>query len=348
MGKRDAARGRISPLAVIGWVGAAALLGGALLAALGGLNQSVYGASNFVQRYLSAIADDDLATAATTPGVALNADALAELGLPTDVSTAMLRSGIVDSGPADVRIVEDVQHDDGTHSVTASYRIGTSIAETTFEVKPIEPLYGVLHRWAFAESPLAIIDVTAAHSPQFTVGDLTLDTRATKPEDELENFTQTTPYLAIAPAAYEFEYDSQLLQAPHVTAVAAPGKRGAVTVDAQPTQAFVDRVQAQLDLYLQGCVEQQVLNPTDCPFGIDIDDRILSAPVWSMVASPTVTLTAGESAFEMPATAGTAHISVEVQSLFDGEVSTLEEDRGFTVALDARIKPDGSIAVQLK
>jgi hypothetical protein len=67
-----------------------------------------------------------------------------------------------------------------------------------------------------------------------------------------------------------------------------------------------------------------------------------------MVASPTVTLTAGESAFEMPATAGTAHISVEVQSLFDGEVSTLEEDRGFTVALDARIKPDGSIAVQLK
>jgi hypothetical protein len=182
----------------------------------------------------------------------------------------------------------------------------------------------------------------------FTVGDLTLDTRATKPEDQLAAFTQTTPYLAIAPAGYEFDYDSELVQAPHVTVVAEPGARTSVTVDAQPTEAFVDRVQAQLDMYLEQCAAQQVLNPTDCPFGIEIDDRITSDPVWTIVQSPTVTLTAGESAFEMPATAGTAHISVEVQSLFDGHRSTLEEDRGFTVALDARIKPDGSIAVQLK
>lgn len=348
MGTRDEARGRISPLALAGWAGLGILLVGAFLAALGILNQTVYGATTFVQRYLSAIADDDLATAATTPGVALDSAQLEALGLSEDVSTAMLRAGVVDAGPEDVRVVSDQAHDDGTHTITVSYRIDTTIGEATFGVRPIEPLYGVLNRWEFATSPLAVIDVTAAHSPMFTVGDLTLDTRATKPEAELANFTQVTPYLAIAPASYEFEYDSQLVAAPHVSVVAEPAARTAVTVDAQPTAAFVERVQAQLDQYLAGCAEQPVLNPTDCPFGIEIDDRITSDPVWTIVAAPTVTLTAGESAFEMPATAGTAHISVEVQSLFDGRRSTLEEDRGFTVALDARIKPDGSIAVQLK
>ncbi len=326
----------------------AVLLAAALLAALGGLNQTVYGASTFVERYLEAIADDDIATAASTPGVSLDATELEALGLPADVSTAMLRSDVVEAGPEDVRIVSDEAHDDGSHSVTASYRIDDVIAETVFEVRPIEPLYGLLNRWEFEQSPLAVIDVTAAHSPLFTVGDLTLDTRATKPPEQLADFTQTTPYLAIAPAGYEFDYDSELVRAPHVGVVGEPGARTAVTVDAQPTEAFVERVQAQLDMYLDQCAAQQVLNPTDCPFGIEIDDRITSEPSWSIVQYPVVTLTAGESAFEMPPTAGTAHISVGVQSLFDGHRSTLEEDRGFTVALDARIKPDGSIAVQLK
>jgi hypothetical protein len=36
-----------------------------------------------------------------------------------------------------------------------------------------------------------------------------------------------------------------------------------------------------------------------------------------------------------------------VQSLFDGELSQLEEDRSFMLALTATIRPDESIAIQL-
>lgn len=348
VGNAGEVRGRVSVLAVAGWAGLAALLVAAFLAALGGLNQSIYGASSFVQGYLEAIADDDIATASTTPGVALDDATLEELGLPADISTAMLRSGVVESAPEDIEIVEDVTNPDGSHTVTASYRLGTEITESTFEVRPIEPLYGVLARWEFADSPLAVIDVTAAHNPLFTVGTLTLDTRATKTGDELAAFTQVAQYLAIAPAVYEFSYDSPLLAAPHVTVPASAAEQVAVTVDAQPTPAFVERVQTKVDEYLAACAAQKVLQPADCPFGIEIDDRVTSEPTWSIITTPQVTLTAGEDSFDMPPTEGVAHISVEVQDLFDGHYYTLEEDRPFTLALAATIRPDGSIAIQLQ
>lgn len=341
-------RGAVSPAAVIGWVGLAMLLVGAFLAALGALNQTIYGASNFVERYLEAIADDDIAAASTTPGVALDAAELSAMGLPENVSTAMFRSGVVDAGPEDVRIVSDVANPDGTHSVTASYRLDVSIIETTFDVRPIAPLYGVLNRWEFSTSPLTVVDVTAAHNPLFTVGTLTLDTRATKTGDELAAFTQTAPYLAIAPAVYEFGYTSTLLEAVPTSIAVAPASRYAVGVDSMPTATFVERVQVKLDDYLAQCATQQVLQPAGCPFGIEIDDRVVSPPVWTMVTNPPVTLAPGETAFEMPPTEGVAHISVELQSLFDGDFYTLEEDRPFLVALSASIRPDGSIAIQLK
>ncbi|RXZ71809.1 hypothetical protein [Agromyces albus] len=348
MGSSRVRGGRVSPLAVAAWAGLAVLLAGAFLAALGGLNQTIYGASSFVERYLEAIADDDIATASTTPGVALDEAELEELGLPANISTAMLRSGVIEAGPEDVRIVNDETLPDGSHSVTASYRLKAAIIESTFDVRPIDPLYGFLNRWEFAVSPLAVIDVTAAHNPLFTVGSLSLDTRAAKSGEELAAFTQVTPYLAMAPAAYEFHYDSTLLDAPHVSVQAEASARTSVVVDAQPTAEFVDRVQVKVDEFLQACAEQPVLQPTDCPFGIEIDDRVVSEPQWSLVSIPLVVLTPGESSFEMPPTEGVAHMTVEAQSLFDGDFYTLEEDRPFTLALTAVIKPDGNIAIQLR
>lgn len=325
------------------------LLVGAFLAALGALNQTFYGAASFVERYFEAIANDDLITASSTPGVRLDAAEIEAAGLPANISTAMLRSNVIETAPDEVRVLGDVAHDDGSHTVTVSYRLDTAIIQSSFEVRPIEPLYGVLHRWEFATSPLAVIDVTAAHNPVFTVGGLSLDARATKSGDELSAFTQTAPYLAIAPAVYELTSDSTLLEAVPVPLPLEPGTRAAVTVDALPTAVFVERVQAKVDEFLsQGCASQPVLQPAGCPFGVVLDDRVLSEPAWRIDASPQVKLVPGETTFEMPPTDGIAHITVEMQSLFDGSVYTLEQDEIFTLALDASIRPDGSISIQLK
>ena len=281
-------QGRVSPAAVVGWAGLAVLLVGAFLAALGALNQTIYGASSFVERYLEAIADDDIAAASTTPGVALDAAELAATGLPENVSTAMFRSGVVKAGPEDVRIVSDVANADGIalghrelpprrvdhrDDLRRAARSSRSTACSTGGSSPT--------------SPLAVIDVTAAHNPLFTVGTLTLDTRATKTGDELAAFTQIAPYLAIAPAVYEFGYTSTLLEAvpdPDGDRAGVPARRSRSTPC--PPTTFVERVQVKVDDYLQQCTAQQVLQPAGCPFGIEIDDRVVSPPVWTMVTSP--------------------------------------------------------------
>jgi hypothetical protein len=326
------------------------LLGGAMLAALGGLNQSLYGPSAFVERYLDAVARDDIPSALATPGVRLDPADLAGAGLPEDTSTAMLRSGVLSSGPEDVRVLGvEPTGDQGAHIVTVSYRLESSIVETSFEVKPIEPLYGVLNRWEFASSPLVAVQVTAANNPLFTVGSLTLDTRANKTGDELLAFTQQAPYLAIAPAVYEFGYQSTLLEALPTLLETTPGTPADVTVDALPTEEFVERVQAKVDEYLiDQCATQRVLQPAGCPFGVTVDDRVVTEPVWTIVESPAVTLVPGETAFEMPPTPGVARVTFEAQSLFDGSLYVFEQDEGFVLALDARVRPDGSIAIQLK
>lgn len=350
MGSPGRRVGRLSPAAIAGWAGLAALLGGALLAALGGLNQTLYGASSFVQRYLDAIARDDIVSAAATPGVRLDEADLAGAGMPADISTAMLRSGVLESGPEDVRVVSDeATGDQGARTVTVSYRLESSIVETAFVVKPIEPLYGVLSRWEFATSPLAVIDVTAAHNPLFTVGSLTLDTRAAKSGDELVAFTQQAPYLAIAPAVYEFGYESTLLEAVQTSVVTTPGAAAEVAVEALPTDEFVERVQVKVDEYLvDQCASQPVLKPAGCPFGVEFDDRVVTDPTWTIAESPAVTLVPGESAFEMPPTPGVARVEFEAQSLFDGAFYPFQQDEGFMLALEARVKPDGAIAIQLK
>jgi hypothetical protein len=122
-----------------------------------------------------------------------------------------------------------------------------------------------------------------------------------------------------------------------------------VTVEALPTEEFVERVQAKVDEYLiDQCATQRVLQPAGCPFGVTVDDRVVTEPVWTIVESPAVTLVPGETAFEMPPTPGVARVTFEAQSLFDGSLYVFEQDEGFVLALDARVRPDGSIAIQLK
>ena len=121
-----------------------------------------------------------------------------------------------------------------------------------------------------------------------------------------------------------------------------------VTVDAQPNAQFIGQVQTELDRFLDDCTTQQVLQPSNCPFGIEINDRVRDAPIWSIAEYPPVTLAAGDSTFEMPDTEGQAHIVVEVQSLFDGDVDMRDEDVAFAVAISVTVNPDGSLALQLR
>jgi hypothetical protein len=342
----DGVRQRSLARSLVGVVIVGVLLVGALFAAVGSLNRDVYSASGFVRLYLDALARHDPASALALDGVRPSDAQLAAASLPQDLPETLLRASVLGS-LTDIELASDRETKPGVHTVKYSFTMNGKPSTMEFTVQSAGTFAAVFNSWRFSVSPLAVLQVTVMHASEFTVNGLTLDPRAHAAADAPATFSNQAAYLAFAPTAYSFGHDSALLTAPKTTVPVTASGATDVTVDAEPNAAFVKQVQTELNKFLDDCATQQVLQPSNCPFGIDIDDRVKGLPAWSIAEYPTVTLAAGESTFDMPETPGQAHIVVVVQSLFDGEVSTRDENVPFAVGLLVTINPDGSLKIQL-
>ena len=333
--------------AVVLWLCIAALLVAAIVSAWSAVARDVYGAGSFARGYLDALADDDAATALALPGVALSSAELADAGLPADSSDALLRSEALGT-VEDVRLVSDVTTASGAHEVTFSYRLAGQPHRTAFSITSGERTFGLFPSWRFETSPLSVVQLTVAHTTGFRANGFELDTRRVAEGTE-GAFTSTIPLLTFTPGSVDFDVDTTYLAASVETATTT---EVASVVDAEVTASatsdFVGEVQTQIDGYLDNCATQQVLQPTGCPFGMVIRDRVDDLPVWSIAAYPVVAVQPGDTGWQMPATAGAAHLVVDVKSLFDGTVSTLDEDVPFTLSAFVTIRDDGSLYIDLR
>jgi len=109
-----------------------------------------------------------------------------------------------------------------------------------------------------------------------------------------------------------------------------PGATLEAAVDVQPSPAFAVELADRVADHLSACATQRVLFPTGCPFGEAVRNRVVSEPEWTIVALPHLAVEPGPfgSWIAGPAPA-TAHLVVNVKSLFDGSVSTLDQDVPF-------------------
>ncbi len=324
----------------------AALLLGALFAAIGSLNREVYSAGGFVRQYLDALARHDQAGALAMPGVELTNARLTEDGLPQNLPTTLLRGSVLGE-LSDIQLRSDTAGANGRHTVVYDFLLDGNESTMKFAVARTGTFAGVFDSWHFTTSPLAVLQVTVLHEATFTVNGLTLDTRAHAAPEAPVTFSNQAAYLAFAPALYDFTHDSTLLTAPKQALPVTSGGATDVTIEAMPNRRFIKQVQTELNDFLEACATQTVLQPSNCPFGIEINDQVRGLPAWSIASFPVVTLAAGQNTFEMPPTVGQAHIVVDVRSLFDGELTTRDEDVPFTVALSVTIRPDGALAIQL-
>lgn len=332
----------------------AVLLVAALVATIGSLNRDVYSAAGFVRQYLDALAAHDTSTALALPGAEPTDADLAAAGLPQDLPRALLRPSVLGS-ISDLELVSDVASSadaeagqESQRTVVYGFRLDGTPTTMEFTVERLGTVAGLFTTWGFAASPLAVLQVTVLHEADFTVNGLTLDTRAHAAADAPVTFSNQAAYLAFAPAVYDVSHDSALLTAPVQSLPVVASGAVDVTVDATPNDTFTGQVQAKLNEFLDACATQVVLQPSNCPFGIEIDDRVTSAPAWSIAQYPDVALTGGESSFDMPDTLGQAHIVVDVQSLYDGDRFTRDEDVPFSVGISVTIQGDGSLAIQLR
>jgi hypothetical protein len=310
--------------ALLSWTLVFALLLAGFGAAVLGLNADVFSAHGFVRSYLEALERHDTAEALGFDGVELPKDVAADL-----VADAAL--GDID----DIRLLSDVAHGND-HTVRFEYRLSGGTQVTEFHVERTGTRLGLFSAWRFTASPVGILDVGVDHDPRFTANGVDAAAGA---------------HAVLVPGAYSLEHDSKYLESANVLALAIePGATVDALVEVTPTAEFATAAAAAITVFLDACATQEVLMPTGCPFGDQVSNRLDSAPEWSMLEyPPTVKLGPGNAVGEWRTSTepGVAHVTANVRSLFDGTVSTLDEDVPFSISYVITLGVDDSISVSV-
>ncbi len=337
--RRRTLRRDLTALAVVG-----ILLVGALGAAGAVVYKDLYSPSAFVSRYLELLSHGQAAEALALPGVSVDSSGLTAAGLPTDASEALLRSAALTT-LTDMTVVSSAEGDDGVTTVTVSYTAGPHQGTSTFRVERAGRV-GIAPTWRFEKSPLAAIDLTVRGATKFTVNGFAVDTRQVSPDELEADPLSPVALLVFSPGLYSIAVDTAVSTSPGV-AVLSDTPLASIPVDIQtkPTSEFVEVVQGKVDSFLTECATQQVLQPTGCPFGLVVQNRIVSAPVWSIAQQPVVTLSPDGGNWSIDRTQAVAHIVVDIQSIYDGSIRHLDEAVPFFVGGSITMQPDGSAAI---
>lgn len=330
----------LTALSVIGVLLVAALGAGAAV-----LYREFYSPSAFVMRYLSLLESGRAADALALPGVALDSADLSAAGMPETASDVLLRSAALTS-LTDARVVSEEQ--DGVDTVvTAAYTAGGHDGTTTFRVRD-NGVIGIAPTWRFSRSPLSVMNLMVLGSMSFTINDFVLDKRQVAPEGLEVDPVAPLPMLVFSPGLYSISVDTPLATTPGLAVLAdAPMVNVPVQLQAQPTEEFVAVVQERVEEFLTGCTAQQVLQPTGCPFGYVVRNRVEELPTWSITQQPQVQVEPDGAGWRIPDAQATAHIDLEIRSLFDGSLREVSEDVPFVLNGTIDILPDGTASIRL-
>lgn len=310
--------------AVVTWVAVVAVLVGAAAAGVLVLNATAFGPAAFVRVYLDAVARGDARGALGMAGVAAPAGARTDfLGDDALPGLTGLREVSVEPG------------DDSRYVVTFAWRSGERDDSSSFTVERSGSRLGLFPEWSFAVSPIATLELSVEHDARFDLGGIPATTDAASAEP--------VAFALLVPGVYRVDHHSTYLSADAIdVTVKRPGSVVGATLDVQPDDILIETVTTQVHDLLRECATQQVLFPTGCPFGRAISNRVVSTPAWSIVEFPELTVEPGPEfgTWLIPFVGLTAHLTVDVQSLFDGSISTLDDDVPVTVGYLVTIGAD--------
>jgi hypothetical protein len=336
-------RGRLGlDLTLLSIVGV--LLIAAVAAGAAALYREFYSPTAFVERYLGLLADGRAADALAVPGVSVDSAQLEGAGLPASASDALLRPDAL-ATLSDIRIVSEETAESGNVLVTVSYKAGAFPGMTTFEIGPAGWV-GVAPTWRFAKTPLALMDLSVKGSMTFDVNGFSIDKRQVSPDGADADPLAPVSLLVFSPGIYSVSVDTPISASRGVAVLSdSPLANVPVEIQAFATPEFVEIVQQRVEEFLTGCATQEVLQPTACPFGFVVQDRIVSPPKWSIIAQPTVSVVPDGAGWRIPSADAVAHIEVDIRSLFDGSVEEVAADVPFAVTGSISVLPDGKASI---
>lgn len=294
---------------IITWSIALAGVVSVWLGGLSWLNHTVYSAEAVVTDYLETLEAGDVPAASALAGLERT-----PLVFP-DADT--LPSQITISG------VQDTQ--DGRVLVRSEYQLDGNTESSVFTLSGAPRLWGLFDQWEFSLPPTATIDTTLSGLDQVRISGTGLDH-----EGSLETEV-------LVPGYYTVDARSQWLETEvYSTVLSEPASTWSLELRASPTSALLDEVHSAVAEYLGECALREVLQPSSCPFGVQLADRLYTLPEWSISQPPAVSLepTDDQYTWNMVALGGRATINATVQSLFDGSLRSYEEVVAFGLSGD--------------
>lgn len=337
---RRSLRTDLTLLALIG-----VLLAGAFAATAAVVYERFYSPAAFAEHYLDLLGQGRSAEALEVAGVRIGSAEITEAGLPANSSDALLRQAAM-APLTDVEVTKVVEHD-GIHDISVSYRAGGIQGTSTLTVES-DGWIGIAPAWRFARSPLAVIDLTVRGAMQFTVNGFTIDKRQVSADGPDVDPLEPVPLLVFSPGFYSITVDTAVAQAPGAAVLSdSPLKNVPVDIQAEPTDEFVDVVQSKVEAFLTECATQRVLQPTGCPFGYPVRNRIEGEPTWSIVMQPRVTLEPDGAGWVIRRTPAIAHIRVDIKMIADGKIEERSEDVPFFLTGTIMMLPDGTASIQV-
>lgn len=340
--RRATLRGDLTLLAVIGVLLIAALTAGGL-----SLYQQVYSPSAFVHRYLDLLSAGHAADALRVPGVSVDLAVQKDDQIESAASEALLRTAAL-GALTDYEVTSE-KRKDGVYDVTVEYVAGGVNGTSTFSVVQ-DGWAGVVPDWRFERSPLAEIELTVRGADVFSVNGFELDRHQVSADGAEAAPLDPLHLLVFTPGAYSVTVDTPIAATPGVRVLADTAlARTPVDVQALPTERFTGIVQQKVEDFLTACATQEVLLPTACPFGLEVQNRLAdgSLPKWSIVEQPAITVKPDGANWMIPPTPAVAHIDVDIKSVFDGSVHAVSEDVPFEVDGTIRILADGSAQIRV-
>ena len=273
-------------------------------------NLTLFSATGHVTSYLRALESENF-------GLAANRAGLTETPNPTP---------LLGAGVENPRVLGAAVLANGDVAVQTEYEISGTTESTVFVVEPAEPVLFLFTQWRFAQAPAASLECSVIGDNRVSVNsaDLAITRLGVPPR-----------VTVLVPGRYEASLVTEWLESKvATTTVSDVGSTTPLRLRLEPTARLLDTTTDAVEQFFDDCVNQKVLQPVGCPFGVTVDDRVVGNPEWKILDYPTVALALGgdRASWSVAATGGMAQVSIQVQSLFDGTIDQRTEEIPFTLS----------------
>ena len=291
-------------------------------AAVVALNGGVYGPEQQVRDYFAALEDGDGALALGILNAAVPAADAALLDGPA------LERGA--KAVERVRVQNPVETANGHVEVPVAYSIRGTDHTTSFPLEKTGSQWFFFSQWEFVPSTLPTVEVSG--------GNLN--------EAELNGSRVALPagrgtFASFYPVEVEGRFDGEYFAAP-ARALPVTGRSGTpgMALQATATEQLTRAVDTEIREFLDGCAEQTVFQPTNCPFNFQTADRLAGDIAWSITDYPAIRIEPHDGGWMIAPLTGAARLDTRLQDLFTGAVSNVTARRPFEFT--ARLEVDGS------